>query len=301
MPQPVTLETATFQEVSWDAKGTVNPTSGGKNFQVQFNPQTLKLTYSNQKAGGDQPKGSSTQFVGRGVTKLSLELWFDVGLAQAQNGVTANDVRQLTQEIVYFMIPKAGPASSSSKNQSPPPPGVQIKWGAFTFAGNMDSLDETLDFFSSDGYPLRSSLTISITRQEIQYDAAAAATVQNPQTAGLTPYTLVRRGQTFQQMAANADASAQPGAPGWQDMALANGIENPRLMAAGALVNFSADASVSASAQLGVTAQTSGSLSLNLGTSGGASGGVSLGFVDTTNGNGGTPVSQAGASFSIGF
>src|SRR5580704_14891652 len=103
MPQPVKLATATFQEVYWDEKGTVHLTSGGKNFPVQFNPQTLKLTYSNQKAGGDQPKGSSTQFVGRGVTKLSLELWFDIALAQQQNGVSANDVRQLTQEIVYFM------------------------------------------------------------------------------------------------------------------------------------------------------------------------------------------------------
>jgi contractile injection system tube protein len=301
MPQPVTLATATFQEVYWDDKGTVNPVdpnSGGKNFQVQFNPQTLKLTYSNQKAGGDQPKGSSTQFVGRGVTKLSLELWFDIALAQQQNGVSANDVRQLTQEVVYFMIPKGAPASSA-KNQAPPPPGLQIQWGAFTFAGNMDSLDETLDFFSSDGYPLRSSLTISITRQEIQYDANAAATLQNPQSAGLQPYTPVQRGQTFQQMAANAGSSSQPGAQGWQGLALANSIENPRLMAAGALVNVSANASVSVNAQLGVTPQTSGPLSLTLGTSGGASGGVSLGFVSTTTTNGGSGF-QASAGFSIG-
>ena len=66
MPQPVTLATATFQEITWDPKGTVNPVPGGKDFQVQFNPQTLKLTYSNQKAGGDQPKGSSTRLSGGG-------------------------------------------------------------------------------------------------------------------------------------------------------------------------------------------------------------------------------------------
>ncbi|RSL17983.1 hypothetical protein EDE15_3536 [Edaphobacter aggregans] len=299
MPQSVTLETARFQEVYWDNQGKVNVTNGGKNFQVQFNPQTLKLTYSNQKAGGDQPKGSSTQFVGRGVTKLSLELWFDVALAQTQNKATAKDVRQLTQEVVYFMIPKDAPASSAKK-QAPPPPGLQISWGAFTFAGNMDSLDETLDFFSSDGYPLRSSLAISITRQEIQYDATAAATLQNPQSAGLQEYTPVQSKQTFQQMAANAGSSSLPGAPGWQGLALANGIENPRLIAAGALVNVSADVSVSASAQLGVTAQTSGPLSLNLGTSGTASGGVALGFVGTTITSGGSAGFQASAGFSIG-
>src|ERR1700735_24846 len=99
MPQPVELATATFDEVYWDPTGKVNHTDGGKKFQVQFNPQTLKLTYSNQKAGGDQPKGSSTQFVGRGVTKLSLELWFDVALATVTGSTPAKDVRNLTQEV----------------------------------------------------------------------------------------------------------------------------------------------------------------------------------------------------------
>ena len=57
MPQPVQLALATFQEITWSTKGDVQPVNGGKNVRVQFNPQTLKLTYSNQKAGGDQPEG----------------------------------------------------------------------------------------------------------------------------------------------------------------------------------------------------------------------------------------------------
>jgi hypothetical protein len=299
MPQPVTLATARFQEVWWGTDGKVNLTSGGKDFPVQFNPQSLKLTYSNQKAGGDQPKGSSTQFVGRGVTRLSMELWFDVALANAQNGSNATDVRQITQEVVYFMKPKAL-SGSAAQTQAPPPPGLQIKWGAFRFAGNMDSLDETLDFFSPDGLALRSSLVISITRQEIQYDPKNAATLQDPQFAGVNQYTPAQRGRPFQQMVANSGPSAQPGAPGWQALALANGIENPRLMSPGALVNVSASASASASAQLGVTPQTSGPLSLALGTPG-ATGGISLGFVSTTSANGnGVAGTPAGASFSIG-
>jgi|SRR5579859_485880 len=309
MPQPLKLTTATFQEVWWDSNGQVkntNPSgSAGKNFQVQFNPQTLKLNYSNQKAGGDQPKGSSTQFVGRGVTKLNLELWFDIALAQQQNGVTALDVRQLTQEVAYFMIPQKVPGSGSKTTT--PPPGLQITWGSFIFAGVMDSMDETLDFFSSDGYPLRSMVTISVSKQEISYDANTAATLQNPQSSGIQPYTLVQRGKTFQQLAADSGAT-DPGAPGWQGLALANGIENPRLMAAGALVNLSAGvslsagASVSASAQLGVTAQTSGSLSLSLGSS--ASGGVALGFVGSASAGAGASIGGSagvGAPGSAGF
>src|SRR5436305_3815269 len=113
MPYPLQLETATFEEVWWDEKGNEKPNPptgkpGKKPFPVQFNPATLKLNFSNQKAGGDQPKGSSTQFVGRGVTKLSLELWFDIALAQAQGRAPAGQkgVRSLTQEVAYFMVPQ---------------------------------------------------------------------------------------------------------------------------------------------------------------------------------------------------
>jgi hypothetical protein len=148
---------------------------------------------------------------------------------------------------------------------------------------------------------LRSSLTISITRQEIQYVKGAAATLGNLQTAPPVPYTLAQNHQPFQQIAGNSGPTTMPGAPGWQDLALANGIENPRLITPGALVNVFAAPSVSASAQLGITPQTSGPLSLTLGTSGGASGGVSLGFVSTTSSNsGGSFGVQANASFSVG-
>jgi len=264
MPDPVHLETATFEEIWLDEKGNVKPgTPSGKakKFSVQFNPQSLKLNYTTQKAGGDQPKGSSTQFVGRGVTKLTMELWFDIALAQAQGlvGEDKKDVRGLTQEVAYFMNPQKVPGSG--KNSTVPPPGLRIHWGSFVFNGVMDSMDETLDLFSADGMPLRANVSISVSKQEIQYDANIAATLKAPQTAGLQPYTPVKGGSTFQQMAAHAGASD------WKGLALANGIENPRLLAAGALVNLSADASVSASAQLGVSADA--------GVSFGASGGIS--------------------------
>ena len=36
---------------------------GGQKLSVQFNPENLKVTYSNENRGGDQPGGSSRQFV----------------------------------------------------------------------------------------------------------------------------------------------------------------------------------------------------------------------------------------------
>src|SRR5438128_465066 len=90
---------------------------GGKDSPVQFNPETLKITYPNQLVepkGGDKAAGTAgRQFVGAGTTKLALQLWFDVG---AQEPVTdehstgeqgmVDDVRRLTQHVVFFMTPQ---------------------------------------------------------------------------------------------------------------------------------------------------------------------------------------------------
>ncbi len=249
MPLPLKLETATMEEIWWDEKGRVKTTTpsgnDAKKFKVQFNPQTLKVNFTNQKAGGDQPKGSSTQFVGKGVTKLNLELWFDIALAQAQGRVGTGkgiDVRSLTQEVAYFMAPQKATVSGK---KGLAPPGLRFQWGSFIFEGVMDSMDETLDLFSAEGEPLRASVAISVSKQEIQYDAAKAAALQDVGAPGIQPYTAAKAGQSVQQMAGAAGQD-------WKDVALANGIENPRMLAAGALVNLSAGVSVGVSAQLGV-------------------------------------------------
>src|ERR1700756_827828 len=77
---------------------------GGQTVEVQFNPETLKVTYANQieqPKGGDQASGTAgRQFVGAGTTKLALQLWFDV-TAMEQDPV--DDVRRLTQKVIFFM------------------------------------------------------------------------------------------------------------------------------------------------------------------------------------------------------
>ena len=54
----------------------------GKRVKVQFNPETLKVTFANQivqpTGPGDQRGTPGRQYVGAGTTKLALQLWFDV-------------------------------------------------------------------------------------------------------------------------------------------------------------------------------------------------------------------------------
>src|SRR5215470_242464 len=98
----------------------------GQTAEVQFNPETLKLTFANQLVqpqGGDQAAGNAgRQFIGAGTTKLALQLWFDVTAMQAD---PVDDVRRLTQKVIFFMTPQ----KSGADPKKLAPPGVRFVWG----------------------------------------------------------------------------------------------------------------------------------------------------------------------------
>jgi hypothetical protein len=238
MPQPVAVEKAHLIELWPGSDGAfLEQRKDGKPVKrvtVQFNPQTLKTNYSNQNANTD--KGSApVQFVGKGTTKLTMELWFDATrYDQPGANEAGGDVRNLTDAIKYFITPQ---------EYDPPkkdlvPPGVRFHWGSLLFEGVMDSMDETIELFSKDGVPLRASVSIGISRQEITIRppnpfGGAGAPLGGGLRAGTTPLQPSRIGDTLQQIAARAGVSD------WQRVAAANGIENPRLIAPGTLVNLS--------------------------------------------------------------
>jgi hypothetical protein len=203
--------------------------SGGKVVRVQFNPETLKVTFANQiqtpsGGSGDQAQGSaSRQYVGAGTTKLALTLWFDVSAA-TDDEHRVDDVRRLTQDVVYFMTPI---------QQDDPtkyvPPGVRFHWGSFKFDGTVDSMEETLEFFSKDGRPLRASVAMNLSQQKI----LKATFVGDGRVPGTRPMTAAPAGSSLQGLAAGAGRGGD-----WQSIAQANGIENPRRLEPGQLVNL---------------------------------------------------------------
>ena len=223
MPAPQTLQKAQLIEL-------VDGKTPGKTVTVQFNPQSLKSNYSNQPSGGDQKQGSSPQFVGTGVTKLSLELWFDVTLPIPDGTPNPNgDVRNLTKEITYFMSVQN---TSNADQQTRTPPKVRLQWGSFIFSGIMESVDETIDLFSPDGVPLRASVSINLTKHDLVYEFPTTAT-GSPNSTGTTPLTTAKAGDSLPQLAAAAGIS------NWQGVAQANGITNPRMLQTGTMINLS--------------------------------------------------------------
>jgi hypothetical protein len=244
----MTLVRAQLVELDADFK---QPLSGAdeKRLEVQFNPDTLKVTYANQVAAprqaGDQSGPASHQFVGAGTTKLSLTLWFDVTVPPYSDDKRA-DVRKLTQNLASFMTPKAPPGGGAggssggaqAENQLLPP-AVRFLWGSITFDGTFESLDETLELFAPDGRPLRASCNVGMTKPSISAQFIRQQGGAAGGGPGRSPLAAASLGVSLQGMASAAGAGAS-----WQSIAQANGIENPRRMAPGQLVDLRARAEV---------------------------------------------------------
>jgi hypothetical protein len=232
MPDNVKLEKAELRQLDAEFKNEINK---NRNVKVQFNPETLKVSFANQlqtpQGAGDQQGPAARQFVGAGVTKLTLTLWFDVSSPLPEGSKPVNDVRRLTQQVAYFITPvKEGVKFT--------PPAVRFIWGSFQFDGLMDSLEESLEFFSNDGRPLRASMTLNLSQQKItEFSFAKATPSKAPPTPGTRPLTQAPAGGTVQGL---ADSQGQ--GKNWQSIAAANNIENPRLLQPGQLIDMQARA-----------------------------------------------------------
>jgi hypothetical protein len=255
VPEPPNLKKAHIREIWFGPDGAIredNPQGApAKELDVQFNPQTLKMSYATQKKNADAPNGSPTQFVGEATTKLTMELVFDATQPIGAQGGHADDVRTLTQKIAYFLIPQS----------SGTPPGIRFQWGSTLFEGVLDSMDETIDLFDEEGRPLRATVGISMTQQRITYDpskqvapggaagarppggggvpgaggAAFGARIPGagaPSVPGTVPLAQARGGEALAQLAGRA------GLPDWRAAATLNDIDNPRQLMTGALIEL---------------------------------------------------------------
>jgi hypothetical protein len=265
-----TPKRARLTHIKWDANQK-QATDGdpSRKVDVQFNPQTLKVTFANNNKGGDQPGGSSKQFVGSGTTKLAVELLFDTS-------ADGSDVRKKTEAVAFFI--KADPASGGGGSKSSRvPPGIQFSWGSFVFRGIVDSMEETLDYFSEEGVPLRANIALGISRQEIEFlpgeqgqgGGGGAPTNLALKPLKMAPASDKAKDNSVQGMAGN---DAKNG--GWKGIAAANNIDDPLRLSAGALIDVNASVGVSAGASFGAGAsvgiQISGGAGASLSVSGGA-------------------------------
>ncbi len=246
---------------------TPNPTPiDAQKVVVQFNPTSLRVTHSTSGGASSQsttgnagPQDKSLQ-----PTSYSGSLAVDLLFDTSESG---EDVRKNTLKIAA-MIAKQAPTDA---------PLVQFLWGNFLFNGNIQSMTETLDFFSDRGIPLRATVNLTLEGQGLEKNdprrggtagtgggagaglsagagagfsasaefsagasASLSASVGVGAGIGTTPLTLTQAGDTLQSLTARAGAGAS-----WKAIAAANNIDNPRQLDPGEVLDLNARASVS--------------------------------------------------------
>jgi hypothetical protein len=242
---------------------------------VQFNPASLRLQLTNETSGGRTHGHPAEQHLGEGSTQLSFDLHFDTA-------DTGDNVREQVEKVEQF-VKASVPASKKA------PPRVKFHWGEFIFEGVMTGLQEEIDFFSPEGVPLRSKVSVTIKGQDPKRAAnedgpgaaQGASTVpgaQNapPGTSG-PPGPGDRAGTALGGESAAAFAARMGIDPSaWRG--LGAGLSSPLSLPAGLEIDFPSSLSGASGlgAQSGVQAGGGASIEQAFGLAGGASAGFAL-------------------------
>ena len=143
--QPATFETMTGPKVT---------------VPVHFNPASLQHTVSNTLK--EEGKGAKKkQYVSQTTAKLTMDLTFDTT-------DTGEDVRITTNKMAQLL---AGAEGQSKKV----PPVVKFSWGAYSFTGMVEQYKETIDFFAAGGLPLRSSINLTLSSQDVTFEGGTSS------------------------------------------------------------------------------------------------------------------------------
>ena len=231
---------------------------------VHFNPVSLQYRVSNTLLPNPSATGASgnpeqtKQYLTGSSATLTLELSFD-------STDSGRDVRDTTSRIAEFMRPKKDNTAAV----------VLFSWGSFQFQGMFSSYQETLDFFSPEGVPLRAAVSISMDEQNRVINEHASGSA-----SGGVGAVLAGGGNLTLLAGQIGDPRAARG------IALANGSASLRLDASasleiGAQVSISAAAGFATGASVGfgvgAGAGLSAGVGVGLGFSASASAGSSLG------------------------
>jgi nucleoid-associated protein YgaU len=192
-----------------------------KKVQALFNPNSYSIgkSVSWNEQRSVTHNAPMIEFGGGGSRELSLELFYDV--TEPVNGKKENDVRKLTDKLV---------ALARIKREIGRPPVIVVSWGDdsssrfdFPFTGVVTSLKQNFTLFSSDGKPLRATLTLSI-KEFLDWEKDKKETDPEFTTR------LVKRGDTLSSIANSV--YRDPGL--WRVIAETNQIDDPRRLTIGA-------------------------------------------------------------------
>ncbi len=255
----------------------------GKPIIVQFNPTSLRIQRQNNvDAGASTAQTQHRQNPSQRPATLTMDLEFDT--AEGDKNGKPLDVRVLTGQIRQFVEPNPNKPAG-------PPPRVLFLWGTLNFAGIITQLTEDLDYFNYDGMALRAKVSVTITEQNLAFEAmkqgagariAKASVPPGSPPTGADPGSggtsdpvqaaLAQAGESIQQLLTRLDQDPSS----WRSAM--NGLTSPLSLAAGTQVQLAASASVSAGVGVsaGFAAGASASLASGAGVTAGAAASAGL-------------------------
>jgi len=193
-------------------KATITPEDEDP-IEVRFNPTQYSLDHGNQIAEIAVPGLSAPilQYVRGNIRTLSMELFFDTYEEQA-------DVRREYTDKIYGLL--------QIRRETHAPPICTFQWKDFSFRCVLERVGGRFTMFLEDGTPVRATLTVSF-KEFIDVDMLVRATPT--ESADHTKTYVVKLGDTLSNIAA-----AEYGDPGqWRPIAIANRIDNPRVLVPG--------------------------------------------------------------------
>jgi len=248
--------------------------NAGETFAVQFNPASLEYTINTEFDDRNGNNGAR-QFVKKSSAKLTMTLMFDT----TQTGASVRDV---TANIARLLEP-------TPQGDKQVAPKVEFGWGTYSFKGVVEQFKETIDFFSAEGVPLRSSINLTLASQKVEFQS------------NRSPAPAVDRAE-------RADPVSTP--LGSVPAVVANTLGDPRAArgiasasgAASLRFGASASLSVGGGVSLAAAANFSAGAGLSVGAGVGAAAGLSVGGGAGLSVGGGAGLSVgAGAGVSGGF
>ncbi len=184
---------------------------------VLFNPGEYSMDKSNEFANINIPGLDSPllQFVRGGLETLTMDLFFDT-YTDEKPEKEKRDVRDYTDRIVNLL---------KIDSDLHAPPVLKFVWGSLDFTCVLSKANKKFTMFRPDGKPVRA--TLSVTFNEFKTEKS---TREKPlQSQDRTKHRILKDGDSLWLIAAE-----EYGDPAmWRDIAIANKIDNPRILETG--------------------------------------------------------------------
>lgn len=196
-------------------KAFIRPVNGkrqGERIEVLFNPSEYSIEKSNQYQSTSLPGVATpiTQFVSGNAQALTVDLFFDSYEKQ-------EDVRNHTRKLTSLLNIDAALHA---------PPICEFIWGKLQFKATIEKISQKFTLFLESGIPVRATLSTSFKEYKTITEQLQQ---ESRESADRTKRRVFQQGDTLSLL-----AYREYGNPNlWREIARANKILNPRLVAAG--------------------------------------------------------------------